>query len=63
MKVNKKTKQQVVWIDESRSTELSAEQKQELCAAMGADQSIAENENMMAVAIEFRLKPRVIAAA
>jgi len=30
-----------------------------LCEAVGADQQVAENPDMMAIAIEFRLKPLV----
>ena len=63
MKVNKKTKQQVVWVEETRSVELRTEQKLELCATMGADDSIAENPELMAIAIEFRLKPLVSASS
>ena len=60
IKVNKKTKTQVVWVEETRSVMLKDdEQKMSLCEAVGADQQVAENPDMMAIAIEFRLKPLV----
>ena len=59
IRVNKKTKQQVVWVEETRSVQLNSFQKEELIEAIGADPAVAENSNLMAVAIEFRLKPLI----
>ena len=59
VKVNKKTKQQVVWVEETRSVQLNSFQKEELLEVIGANPAVAENSNLMTVAIEFRLKPRI----
>ena len=56
VKVNKKTRDQVVWVEETRSVELTQDEKRELAEIMD-EPSIAENPNLMAIAIEFRLKP------
>ena len=56
VKVNKKTRDQVVWVEETRSVELTQDEKRELAEVMD-EPSIAENPNLMAIAIEFRLKP------
>lgn len=63
IKINKKTKKQVAWIEETRSIELEPEEKQNLVDLIGSSQQsshcegVAENPNLMAVAIEFRMKP------
>ena len=54
--MNKKTRDQVVWVEETRSVELTQDEKRELAEVMD-EPSIAENPNLMAIAIEFRLKP------
>lgn len=65
IKINKKTKKQVAWIEETRSIELEQEEKQNLVDLIGSSQhsshvdGVAENPNLMAVAIEFRMKPLV----
>ena len=57
VKVNKKTKSQVVWVEETRSVMLNAEQKQQLVQVVGEENpAVAEDPNLMAIAIEFRLK-------
>ena len=56
VKVNKKTRDQVVWVEETRSVELTQDEKRELAEIMD-EPSIAENPNLMAIAIEFRLNP------
>lgn len=35
------------------------DQKSELCQVMGADQEVADDPNLMAIGIEFRLKALV----
>ena len=60
VKVNKRTRQQVVWVEESRSVMLTDEQKAELCTVMGTNAQVAENPNLMAIAMEFRLKPLLV---
>ena len=59
VKVNKKTREQVVWVEETRSVLLQPTEKQQLVETMGAAPDIAENPNLMAIAIEFRLKPLI----
>ena len=59
VKVNKKTREQVVWIEETRSVQLQQEEKMQLVEAVDGDSAIAENPNLMAIAIEFRLKPLI----
>ena len=38
---------------------LDEDQKRELCQVMGASQEVADDPNLMAIAIEFRLKALV----
>ena len=38
---------------------LDQEQKEEICGVMGASQEVSEDPNLMAIAIEFRLKALV----
>ena len=38
---------------------LEQEQKEEICGVMGASQEVSEDPNLMAIAIEFRLKALV----
>ena len=59
IKVNKKTREQVVWVEETRSVQLQQEEKMQLVDAVDGDSAIAENPNLMAIAIEFRLKPLI----
>ena len=59
VKVNKKTREQVVWIEETRSVQLQQEEKMQLVEAVDGDSAIAEHPNLMAIAIEFRLKPLI----
>ena len=47
----------MVWVEETRSVQLNSIQKEELLEVMGANPDVAENSNLMTVAIEFRLKP------
>ena len=59
MKVNKKLKKQMVWVEDTRSVMLREDQKSQLCYLMDASQEVAEDGNLMAIAIEFRLKALV----
>ena len=61
LKLNKQSKKQVAWVEDTRSTILNAREKQELLAVMSGDMLVAENPDLMAIAIEFRLKPLVSA--
>ena len=47
----------MVWVEDTRSVQLNSFQKEELLEVMGANPDVAENSNLMTVAIEFRLKP------
>ncbi len=49
----------MVWVEETRSVQLQDFEKIELLDALGADQEVAENPDLMAIAIEFRLKALV----
>ena len=48
------------WIKETRSVKLDAMQKRQLVQAMVKGFVVAEDPNLMVIAIEFRLKPRVV---
>ena len=61
VKTNKKTRTQVVWVEETRSVLLKDDEKTELIDTMGFDEQVAENPDLMAIAIEFRLKPLISA--
>ena len=61
IKVNKRLKQQKVWIEDTRSVILDADQKNEFCYILEADEEVADDGNLMAIAIEFRLKSLVSA--
>ena len=49
----------MVWVEETRSVQLQQEEKMQLVEAVDGDSAIAENPNLMAIAIEFRLKPLI----
>ena len=49
----------MVWVEETRSVKLTTIQKEELLEVMDSNQAVAENSNLMTVAIEFRLKPLI----
>ena len=61
IKVNRMTKKQVTWVEETRCCRLEPAQKSILLEAMDADPQVAENPDLMAIAIEFRLKPLISA--
>ena len=49
------------WIEDTRAVDLEPDEKDELLAVMEAEDRVAEDPNMMAIAIEFRLKPLISA--
>ena len=59
VRVNKKTRMQTAWIEDTRAVFVEPEEKQELITVMGGGKRVAEDPNMMAIAIEFRLKPLI----
>ena len=61
VKINKKSVKQVAWVRYTRSVEISTQQKAQLAKLMSDEnhRNIAEDPNLMTIAIEFRLKPLV----
>jgi len=49
----------MVWVEDTRSVLLREDQKGQLCHLVDASQEVADDPNLMAVAIEFRLKALV----
>ena len=49
----------MVWVEETRSVKLTSIQKEELLEVIDSNPAVAENSNLMTVAIEFRLKPLI----
>ena len=49
----------MVWVEQTRSCQLSTEEKLQLCEVVDASPELAENPDTMAIAIEFRLKPLI----
>ena len=49
----------MVWVEETRSVMLRMDQKSDLCHLLDASQEVADDPNLMAIGIEFRLKALV----
>ena len=49
----------MAWIEDTRAVFIEQDEKRELLQVMGGGKRVAEDPNMMAIAIEFRLKPLI----
>ncbi len=49
----------MAWIEDTRAVQIEQDEKRELVSVMECGQRVAEDPNMMAIAIEFRLKPLI----
>ena len=49
----------MAWIEDTRAVFIEQDEKRELLQVMDGGKRVAEDPNMMAIAIEFRLKPLI----